>query len=53
MKALTHILDALFCGLGFWFPLWDAKKQTIAEKLMKTVVIDNSADPNAGTYNWQ
>jgi uncharacterized RDD family membrane protein YckC len=53
VRQLAHIVDSIICYIGWLFPLWDAKKQTIADKLMKTVVIDNSADPNAGTYSWQ
>lgn len=39
VRYLAHILDAIICFIGFLFPLWDAKKQTIADKVMKTVVI--------------
>ena len=53
VRQLAHIVDSIICYIGWLFPLWDAKKQTIADKLMKTVVIDNSADPNASTYSWQ
>ena len=53
IRQLAHIIDSIICYIGWLFPLWDVKKQTIADKLMKTVVIDNSADPNAGTYSWQ
>ncbi len=53
LRQFAHIIDGIICGIGWLFPLWDSKKQTIADKLMKTVVIDNSADPNASTYNWQ
>jgi len=52
IRQFAHIIDSIICYIGRLFPLWDAKKQTIADKVMKTVVIDNSADPNAGTYNW-
>ena len=45
--------DSIICYIGWLFPLWDSKRQTLADKIMKTVVIDNSADPNAGNYNWQ
>lgn len=38
-RYFVHIIDALICYIGFLFPLWDAKKQTIADKLMKTVVV--------------
>ncbi|HVE62191.1 MAG TPA: RDD family protein [Mycobacteriales bacterium] len=39
IRGLLHILDALPLGLGFLWPLWDAKKQTFADKIMKTVVV--------------
>ncbi|MDQ1713648.1 MAG: hypothetical protein QOE45_3098 [Frankiaceae bacterium] len=38
-RFFVHILDLLPCGLGFLWPLWDAKKQTFADKIMKTVVV--------------
>jgi uncharacterized RDD family membrane protein YckC len=38
-RAFVHILDAIPCYLGFLWPLWDAKKQTFADKIMKTVVV--------------
>ncbi|MCZ4498817.1 MAG: domain containing protein [Marmoricola sp.] len=38
-RSLLHILDALPCYLGFLWPLWDKKKQTFADKIMKTVVV--------------
>lgn len=39
VRDLAHIVDSIICGIGYLFPLWDAKKQTIADKLVKTVVI--------------
>ncbi len=52
IRQIAHIVDSLICYIGWLFPLWDAKRQTLADKMMKTVVIDNSADPNAGNYSW-
>ncbi|MGB7962802.1 MAG: RDD family protein [Propionicimonas sp.] len=52
IRQLAHIVDSIICYIGWLFPLWDAKRQTLADKIMKTVVVDNSQDPNAGTYNW-
>ncbi len=52
IRQLAHIVDSIICYIGWLFPLWDAKRQTLADKIMKTVVIDNSADPNAGKYDW-
>jgi uncharacterized RDD family membrane protein YckC len=39
VRFLAHIVDSLICYIGYLFPLWDAKKQTLADKIMKTVVI--------------
>ena len=39
VRYFAHILDTLICCVGWFFPIWDAKKQTIADKVMKTVVI--------------
>lgn len=52
LRALCHIVDSIICYVGWLFPLWDAKKQTLADKIMKTVVVDNSADPTAGQIRW-
>ncbi len=39
VRDIAHVVDSLICYIGWLFPLWDAKKQTIADKLLKTVVI--------------
>jgi uncharacterized RDD family membrane protein YckC len=51
-RQFAHIIDGIICGVGWLFPLWDAKKQTLADKIMKTVAVDNSADPSAGQIRW-
>ncbi|XVV13952.1 RDD family protein [Actinoplanes sp. CA-131856] len=38
-RDLAHFIDAIICYIGFLFPLWDAKRQTLADKIVKTVVI--------------
>jgi uncharacterized RDD family membrane protein YckC len=38
-RYFLHILDALPCYVGFLWPLWDDKKQTFADKIVKSVVI--------------
>ncbi|WP_222106199.1 RDD family protein [Catellatospora sichuanensis] len=40
LRDLAHLVDAVICYLGFLFPLWDAKRQTLADKLCRTVVVD-------------
>lgn len=39
VRQIAHILDALPCYLGFLWPLWDAKRQTFADKVMSSVVV--------------
>jgi uncharacterized RDD family membrane protein YckC len=39
LRALAHILDSLACYVGWLWPLWDAKKQTFADKVCNTVVV--------------
>jgi uncharacterized RDD family membrane protein YckC len=44
VRQLAHVLDSAICYLGYLFPLWDAKRQTFADKIMTTVCV-----PLAGT----
>jgi uncharacterized RDD family membrane protein YckC len=39
LRDICHFVDGIICYVGFLFPLWDAKRQTLADKIMKTVVI--------------
>jgi uncharacterized RDD family membrane protein YckC len=39
LRDICHFVDAIICYVGFLFPLWDAKRQTIADKIMRTVVV--------------
>jgi len=39
VRDICHIIDSVICFIGYLFPLWDAKRQTIADKIVKTVVI--------------
>ncbi|NEW41617.1 protein kinase [Nocardia cyriacigeorgica] len=38
-RQLAHIVDALPCYLGFLFPLWDATAQTLADKMIGSIVV--------------
>ena len=40
LRYLCHIVDALPLYLGYLWPLWDAKRQTFADKIMHTVVLN-------------
>ncbi len=39
IRDICHIVDEVICYVGFLFPLWDPKRQTLADKIMKTIVI--------------
>jgi uncharacterized RDD family membrane protein YckC len=39
VRQIAHVVDAIICYIGFLFPLWDAKRQTIADKIMSTVCV--------------
>ncbi|MGW7025404.1 RDD family protein [Streptomyces decoyicus] len=39
VRKLCHAVDGPLCGLGYWWPLWDEKSQTFADKIVGTVVV--------------
>ncbi|WP_328469219.1 RDD family protein [Actinoplanes sp. NBC_00393] len=39
LRDLAHFVDSISCYVGWLFPIWDAKKQTFADKIVNTVVV--------------
>ncbi|WP_067819743.1 RDD family protein [Nocardia inohanensis] len=39
VRRICHIVDSLPCYLGWLWPIWDAKKQTFADKILSTIVV--------------
>lgn len=39
IRQIAHFVDSIICFLGYFLPLVDAKKQTLADKIMSTVVV--------------
>lgn len=39
VRQMAHIIDGIPCYLGYFWPLWDAKRQTFADKIMSTYVV--------------
>jgi uncharacterized RDD family membrane protein YckC len=39
VRDLAHTLDG-FCYIGYLWPLWDDKRQTFADKILGTVVVE-------------
>ncbi len=38
LRQLAHIIDAALLGVGYLWPLWDARRQTFADQWLGTVV---------------
>jgi uncharacterized RDD family membrane protein YckC len=45
LRQIAHLVDAVIFYIGYLFPLWDAKRQTLADKMIATVCLplDRSA----------
>lgn len=39
LRDVVHTVDTVLFYIGWLFPLWDAKKQTLADKITGTVVV--------------
>jgi len=50
VRQLAHFVDAVICYIGFLFPLWDAKRQSLADKIMTTVCVPVTTGPPPGPY---
>ena len=38
-RDVAHTVDTLSCLIGWLFPIWDTRRQTLADKIMTTVVL--------------
>ncbi len=39
VRDVAHLVDSVLCLVGWFFPLWDAKRQTIADKITGSVAV--------------
>ncbi len=39
LRQLAHNLDVAVCYIGYLLPLWDGRRQTIADKMVSTVCV--------------
>ena len=39
LREFAHLADIVSLGIGFFWPLWDGRGQTFADKIAKTMVI--------------
>jgi uncharacterized RDD family membrane protein YckC len=47
LRQIAHWIDQMVCYIGFLFPLWDSKRQTLADMLMDTVCMPINPKPPA------
>lgn len=53
VREAAHMADILTLGIGYLMPIWDGKRQTFADKIMKTITIDDRATVRAETWTPQ
>jgi len=46
LRDLAHVVDGVICYVGYLFPLWDAKRQTLSDKIVSTVVYPGAPKSN-------
>ncbi|WP_372735474.1 RDD family protein [Nocardioides sp.] len=39
LRQLAHIVDGLICNIGYLWPIWDERNQTLGDKIVSTIVI--------------
>ena len=50
LRQIAHYVDQVICYIGYLLPLWDDKRQTIADKIMSTVCVPvGTPQPSAPT----
>jgi uncharacterized RDD family membrane protein YckC len=52
VRQLAHYVDQLICYVGYLWPLWDDKRQTLADKIMGTVCVPLNALPPPPPPQW-
>jgi uncharacterized RDD family membrane protein YckC len=41
LRQIAHVVDSVILLIGYFFPLWDSKHQTLADKFVGTIVIED------------
>lgn len=39
VRSICHLVDNIICYIGWLFPLWDQNRQTLADKIVGTIVV--------------
>lgn len=50
VRDIAHSVDSMACAVGYLWPLWDEKKQTFSDKIMKTFVVTAPVSESPGGF---
>jgi uncharacterized RDD family membrane protein YckC len=53
LRQITHVVDAVPFYVGYLFPLWTAKRQTLADKIMASVCLPLEQTAPEGTSEYE
>jgi uncharacterized RDD family membrane protein YckC len=53
VRQIAHAIDAMICYIGYLFPLWDPQRQTLADKIVGTVVLRDQRKESFGPELFQ
>ena len=48
VRGLAGLINSLACYIGWFWPLWDDQRQTFADKIISTVVLDHQPTQESG-----
>jgi uncharacterized RDD family membrane protein YckC len=48
VRGIAGIINSLACYIGWFWPLWDDQRQTFADKIISTVVLDHQPTQDFG-----
>ena len=52
LRQIVHLIDAGIFYIGYLFPLWTAKRQTLADKIMASVCLPLEQPADDGTLEY-
>ena len=53
VRQIAHAIDGAICYIGYLFPLWDPQRQTLADKIVGTVVLRDQRKESFGPELFQ
>jgi hypothetical protein len=53
VRQIAHVVDAAVCYIGYLLPLWNQKRQTLADMMMSTVCLPIDAGATLTRRSWR